>query len=241
MRLSAAIEQSKSSFFTRHFSPGKGIQKSTLDSIQQLEKQLYQIKIKLDEKELEYRAKSQNGFGTNVFPSLSMRPPSNQRDFLRRASILITGIESTIENRKIIERQKEAKTREADRTKAERTERRDRLEEQRLKIKKDREELTRSQAAAHLNKTREQAEGIKKKLSRNHPCPYCGGLLGSNAHADHIHPVSQGGGNTTRNMVYACRDCNLKKSDLTIKQFCNKYGRNRDVIESALELLGKRI
>ena len=39
----------------------------------------------------------------------------------------------------------------------------------------------RALAAAHLEKTRDLAESVKKRLRRDHPCPYCDGPLGSEA------------------------------------------------------------
>lgn len=69
----------------------------------------------------------------------------------------------------------------------------------------------RAQAEAYRDDIRDGAELFRKKLPRNHPCPYCGGPLGNDAQLDHIHPVSHGGQNTAENLVYACRSCNSKK------------------------------
>jgi 5-methylcytosine-specific restriction endonuclease McrA len=105
----------------------------------------------------------------------------------------------------------------------------------------DKIDLNRAKAAAYEDRVRQDADTVKPTLQRTHPCPYCGGPLGADAHADHIHPVSRGGLSTRENMVYACQSCNNKKHDLTIKQFATKYGRDRDEIEERLEHLGKRV
>lgn len=110
-----------------------------------------------------------------------------------------------------------------------------------LDVEQGRIELNRAKAAAYEDRVRQDADAVKPTLARNHPCPYCGGPLGADAHADHIHPVSRGGLSTRENMVYACQPCNNKKHDLTIKQFAARHGRDRDVIEERLERLGKRV
>jgi 5-methylcytosine-specific restriction endonuclease McrA len=66
-------------------------------------------------------------------------------------------------------------------------------------------------AAVRLEKQRELAESVKRKLSRDHPCPYCGQGLGTSPHADHIYPVSRGGLSVISNMVFVCQICNQKK------------------------------
>lgn len=88
--------------------------------------------------------------------------------------------------------------------------------------------------------TRDIASILKKELPRNHFCPYCGKELGNDAHADHIVPVSQGGRSVTTNMVMVCASCNLKKSDLTLREFIIKEHLDRDLIELRLEKLKKR-
>jgi len=99
----------------------------------------------------------------------------------------------------------------------------------------------RALAAAHQDKTRYLAESVKKRLRRNHPCPYCNQPLGSDPHADHINPVSYGGLSDETNMVYVCAECNRQKSNLTLREFARKTGRNQEIIESRLEQLGKRV
>ena len=81
---------------------------------------------------------------------------------------------------------------------------------------------------------------VRRKLNRSDECPYCGGALGSDPHADHIYPLSRGGHGVSTNMVMVCSPCNLKKSSLTLREFIIKFKLDRDEIESRLEALGKR-
>ena len=96
-------------------------------------------------------------------------------------------------------------------------------------------------AKAYADKTREQADIVRRRLRRDHPCPYCFGELDARAHADHIHPVSKGGLSTTKNMVYACSGCNQLKSNLTLIQFIWKFKRDAKKISQSLLALGKDI
>jgi len=96
-------------------------------------------------------------------------------------------------------------------------------------------------AAAHMDRVRDEADLIKKRLPKNHPCPYCGKALGTDPCADHIHPVSHGGQSHQNNMVYVCSNCNLTKSNKTLREFAQRKGFNREEIEQRLILLGKRV
>jgi len=102
--------------------------------------------------------------------------------------------------------------------------------------KKDKEKAILAHAKG---KSRDQAEAIKKQLTKTGNCPYCGLPLGDEPHADHIYPQSKGGLSTVKNMVYVCQQCNLMKSDLTIVSFIATYNLDRSRIESALRELGK--
>ena len=72
-------------------------------------------------------------------------------------------------------------------------------------------------------------------------CPYCNNHIGKKPHCDHIHPVSHGGLSTYVNMVYICSSCNMKKYDLTLREFIEQNGFSRDEIEKRLLMMGKRI
>lgn len=97
----------------------------------------------------------------------------------------------------------------------------------------------RAAAAANSNETRKVGSTVKRKLTRKPWCPYCGGILGLDSHADHIYPVSKGGRSAPRNMVYVCSECNARKRNLTLHGFMRKYGLDRAAIEARLDELGK--
>ena len=94
-------------------------------------------------------------------------------------------------------------------------------------------------AAAHLSKTRDFAETIKRQLSVPDMCPYCQQPIKDNRHADHIYPVSRGGLSVPENMVNICSACNSKKGDMTLRAFIKKYKLDSKRIEQVLESLGK--
>lgn len=112
---------------------------------------------------------------------------------------------------------------------------------ERTKTIQSKRERDKEQAEVFRNDVRTGAKTVRKKLSRDHLCPYCGSVLGSDAQADHIHPISHGGQNTLENLVFACRDCNSKKTNHTIREFCVRWGRNRNDVEESLIKLGKRV
>ena len=105
-------------------------------------------------------------------------------------------------------------------------------------------ELAYAKAAALDDKTRQQAEKIKKdihsQLEKYPFCPYCQKGMNNVPHADHIYPVATGGLSTMDNMVYTCAECNLKKSDLTLREFIDRFNLDRNKIEDTLRRLGKR-
>ena len=51
--------------------------------------------------------------------------------------------------------------------------------------------------AGYEGKSRKLAESVKGQLDIYDHCPYCGGNIGIEPHADHIYPVSKGGRSTT--------------------------------------------
>lgn len=84
-------------------------------------------------------------------------------------------------------------------------------------------------------------------------CAYCGGHFPNynNLSRDHIMPRSRGGHNTWMNVVTACRDCNGKKGNKTLKEarmellyvpyvpnhFENMILQNRNIIADQMEYL----
>jgi 5-methylcytosine-specific restriction endonuclease McrA len=113
-------------------------------------------------------------------------------------------------------------------------------EAEREERKKKHREVEKAKLAQFDGKTRGLAESIKNKLERHDLCPYCGGDIGDIPHADHIFPVKYGGMSAHENMVYVCSDCNMKKRDLTLREFCREYQYDFEKIEDRLEKLGKK-
>jgi 5-methylcytosine-specific restriction endonuclease McrA len=109
-----------------------------------------------------------------------------------------------------------------------------------LKKKRLKQEELKLRAKRNEDEVRAMASSIKRSISEIvHSCPYCGNDLGQIPHADHIYPVSKGGLSVSKNMVMVCSKCNLKKKDLTLREFITKFSMNRDEIENRLEELGK--
>lgn len=120
--------------------------------------------------------------------------------------------------------------------------------EARLTEKKEELKAKRTQERAIIasaqGKPRQAANTIKSVLKKKREidiCPYCDRPVGKNPHCDHIHPISHGGLSTLDNMVYICSSCNIKKKDLTLREFIVQNGLKRDHIEKNLLLKGKRI
>lgn len=99
-------------------------------------------------------------------------------------------------------------------------------------------------AAAHFGRTRKLGAKVKEQIRHQmeivRECPFCGGVLGDDSVADHIHPVGHGGLSTPENMVYICYSCNEKKSDKTLREFVKLMGFDWNCIEPRLDKLGKR-
>lgn len=96
------------------------------------------------------------------------------------------------------------------------------------KIVKEQAERNAALAAEAAGKTRRRAQTIRQQLHKRigeaDICPYCGLVYDVKAaHADHIYPVSHGGLSTASNMIIVCRDCNRQKSNLTLREFIEKY------------------
>jgi 5-methylcytosine-specific restriction endonuclease McrA len=101
----------------------------------------------------------------------------------------------------------------------------------------------RAYAASYFEQTRKLGAVIRKKLLEQEQflagCPYCGNAMGDTPHADHIYPISRGGLSTIQNMVLVCSECNLRKSDITLREFINRRSLNRNTVEQNLETLKK--
>ena len=111
--------------------------------------------------------------------------------------------------------------------------------------KKELDEL-KARSANNEAETRKIAETFKRKyplsrqLEKLTDCPYCSNLLDTKkAHLEHIYPVSKGGKSSSKNLVWICSTCNLKKSNKTLIGFVKIHKMNRELIESNLDLLDK--
>lgn len=105
-------------------------------------------------------------------------------------------------------------------------------------------EIEKAKIAAYDKKSREKSSTIKRKLGNQlkiySKCPYCHCDIDlDNAHADHIYPIKKGGQSSSRNMVYVCSSCNLKKGQLTLRNFLKMNNINEKLTYEILEKLGK--
>jgi len=69
-----------------------------------------------------------------------------------------------------------------------------------------------------LNKKNRKPIGVKLRFRvfnrDNFTCRYCGESAPKvKLHVDHIKPISKGGNNSFNNLITACQDCNLGKSN----------------------------
>jgi 5-methylcytosine-specific restriction endonuclease McrA len=101
---------------------------------------------------------------------------------------------------------------------------------------------------AFERKNRSGAQLIKDKLLKlvkfkdGWVCCYCNENTDiSQSEADHIHPVNKGGLTTLHNMVLICKDCNSKKTNLTLRRFCSKYEFDFNDVCERLEAQGKDV
>ncbi len=94
-------------------------------------------------------------------------------------------------------------------------------------------------AVQNMDQSRVLANSIKINLQKQKECPYCGMLLTDSVHVDHIYPIAKGGKSTSKNMVWVCDKCNLRKGTLTLTGFIRKYHLDRVEIERKLDMLGK--
>jgi 5-methylcytosine-specific restriction endonuclease McrA len=112
--------------------------------------------------------------------------------------------------------------------------------EEALAEKRQRKRATEKALLAQAkSRSRDLADTVKKRLNRTENCPYCGGLLGNDPHADHIYPQSKGGLSVDANMVYVCAVCNGNKADMTLTAFIERFSLNRAMVEQRLRDLGK--
>jgi 5-methylcytosine-specific restriction endonuclease McrA len=106
-------------------------------------------------------------------------------------------------------------------------------------LEKQKNEVLKIRAKRNEDEIRSLSVSVKRRLQTYEACPYCGGKIGADRHADHIFPVSKGGLSIESNMVIVCANCNMKKSNLTLAMFIKKYQLERDKIEARLTELKK--
>lgn len=80
------------------------------------------------------------------------------------------------------------------------------------------------------NKNDRQAISLKKRFSvfsrDSFTCRYCGQSAPKvKLHLDHILPFSKGGDNSLNNLLTACQDCNLGKSDIILNAVCRSSSK----------------
>jgi hypothetical protein len=97
----------------------------------------------------------------------------------------------------------------------------------------------RSRVALSDRENREAVERFRSELARTEHCPYCDAAI-VEFHLDHIIPVSYGGNPCRENLVWVCAPCNLKKRDLTLLEFSEKFELDYLCIVRRLRALGKR-
>ena len=124
------------------------------------------------------------------------------------------------------------------------------LESERAKNRRQRVqtklEQHKAKAAAYENKQRELAKSVRTPTAlrmqlKDYPnCPYCNKELSTkDAHADHIHPVVNGGLSTIGNMVFVCGSCNVAKGTLTLRAFLKKMDYADEDVYERLERMRK--
>ena len=112
-------------------------------------------------------------------------------------------------------------------------------------VKKKKQERS-ATLAAYEDKSRNVGKSIMAKMksdvSSPFYCPYCFKKTPkTKIHVDHINPVSNGGLSVERNLVPVCSDCNLSKSDLSLRAFCKKNSYDFEVVCNTLDSMGKFI
>lgn len=100
--------------------------------------------------------------------------------------------------------------------------------------------------AAYEEKARIGSDTLKRKILDFTPdkttCPYCKNNIDkSQMHLDHIHPVSNGGLSVMGNVVLVCANCNIKKSNKTLRIFCKENDYDFFNLCDRLERMGKDV
>lgn len=59
---------------------------------------------------------------------------------------------------------------------------------------------------------------VDKRLEYGGICPYCNGRI-KKGHLDHIVPLTNGGMHSLDNLVWACAECNMRKTNTSLLKF----------------------
>ncbi|SAL52453.1 HNH endonuclease [Caballeronia concitans] len=115
-----------------------------------------------------------------------------------------------------------------------------------IEIQKKKEQELRARAANNEKERRQQAQAIRKRFQKQFSilpnCPYCfEALTITDAHLDHIYPVSKGGTSREANLVLVCAQCNLAKKNMVLRQFLIQKKYSSEMVYARLELLGKDV
>jgi len=120
----------------------------------------------------------------------------------------------------------------------------------RVSIKEIRRRINKKEKSAKLASYQDKSRNVgqslmismKVNLKSPYHCPYCNKKTAkTKLHVDHINPVSNGGLSVVRNLVPVCSECNLDKSDLSLRAFCKKNKLDFESICDILESMGKFI
>jgi 5-methylcytosine-specific restriction endonuclease McrA len=101
-----------------------------------------------------------------------------------------------------------------------------------------------ARAASNVWETRQLAQLVRRKINTQlaslNCCPYCAkDLNASDAHLDHIYPVSKGGLSLHAHLIFVCSSCNIKKRDSTLRTFIKETGLDEKAIHERLISLAK--
>ena len=107
--------------------------------------------------------------------------------------------------------------------------------------KADKQQTLKSKAARLDDKIRSEAQSVRKRIKPSDNCPYCTAPLDETMQLDHMYPIARGGLNLDTNLVFCCKSCNQKKSDLGLIEFVLQEGYDLNEVSSRLLSLGKQV
>lgn len=115
--------------------------------------------------------------------------------------------------------------------------------EQKEEQEKEEVNILKARVTDKVKTIRKQAKkynDIESQIKKLSNCPYCGcTLYKSDAHLDHIYPISKGGLSVESNLVFVCTKCNLSKTNLTLRNFIRSEKLDENLVYERLEILKK--